>query len=74
MKSVIDVKRFVLVFEDMDRIDPAHIFRILNVISAHMDYGYKYGVSPKSCSLAGNKFEVMQVIFLRERAALVIYN
>jgi hypothetical protein len=63
LKSVIDVKRFVLVFEDMDRVNPAHIFRILNVISAHMDYGYKYGVSPKSCSLAGNKFGVMQVIF-----------
>jgi len=30
-------KRVVLVIEDMDRIDPAHIFRILNVFSAHWD-------------------------------------
>lgn len=51
-----------LVFEDMDRIDPAHIFRILNIISAHMDYGYKYGVSPKSSSLAGNKFGVDNIV------------
>lgn len=39
-------QKVCLVFEDMDRIDPAHIFRIMNVISAHMDYGYKYGISP----------------------------
>ena len=55
-------KRICLVFEDMDRIDPAHIFRILNVISAHMDYGYKYGASPMSCNLAGNKFGVDNMI------------
>ena len=30
-------KQMVLVIEDMDRIDPAHIFRILNVFSAHWD-------------------------------------
>lgn len=30
-------KQTVLVIEDMDRIDPAHIFRILNVFSAHWD-------------------------------------
>ena len=55
-------RKVCLVFEDMDRIDPAHIFRILNVISAHMDYGYKYGVSPKSDSLAGNKFGVDNIV------------
>lgn len=55
-------KKVCLVFEDMDRIDPAHIFRILNVISAHIDYGYKYGVSPKSSSLAGNKFGVDNIV------------
>ena len=55
-------KKICLVFEDMDRIDPAHIFRILNVISAHMDYGYKYGVSPMSSSLAGNKFGVDNMV------------
>lgn len=51
-----------LVFEDMDRIDPAHIFRILNVISAHMDYGYKYGESPSIGSLSGNKFGVDNIV------------
>lgn len=30
-------KEVVLIIEDMDRIDPAHIFRILNVFSAHWD-------------------------------------
>ena len=55
-------RRVCLVFEDMDRIDPAHIFRILNVVSAQMDYGYKYGVSPKNNSLLGNKFGVDNII------------
>ncbi len=34
-------KRIVLIIEDMDRMDPAHAFRILNVFSAHMDYEYR---------------------------------
>ena len=43
-------KKVVLVFDDMDRIDPAHLFRIMNVLSAHVDSydntteGNKYGV------------------------------
>ena len=61
-KSEHSRKKVCLVFEDMDRIDPAHIFRILNVISAQMDYGYKYGVSPRSNSLAGNKFGVDNIV------------
>lgn len=32
-----DKKRSVLVLDDFDRIDPEHIFRILNVLSAHME-------------------------------------
>lgn len=55
-------RKICLVFEDMDRIDPSHIFRILNVISAHMDYGYKFGISPSSKSLAGNKFGVDNIV------------
>ena len=55
-------KKICLIFEDMDRIDPAHIFRILNVVSAHMDYGYKYGVSPVNTSLSGNKFGVDNIV------------
>ena len=30
-------KQVVLVVEDLDRIDPAHIFRIMNIFSAHWD-------------------------------------
>lgn len=30
-------KETVLIIDDLDRIDPHHIFRILNVLSAHMD-------------------------------------
>lgn len=30
-------KRTVLIIEDMDRIDPGHLFRILNVLGAHID-------------------------------------
>lgn len=30
-------KQVVLIIEDLDRIDPGHIFRILNVFSAHFD-------------------------------------
>ena len=63
-------KKVCLVFEDMDRIDPAHIFRILNVISAHMDYGYKYGISPKSNSLAGNKFGVDNIVVCLDHSNL----
>lgn len=31
-------KEIVLVIDDLDRIDPEHIFRLLNVFSAHLDY------------------------------------
>lgn len=55
-------KKVCLVFEDMDRIDPAHIFRIMNVISAQMDYGYKFGFSPRSNSSFGNKFGVDHIV------------
>ncbi|MAZ40537.1 hypothetical protein CL654_00260 [bacterium] len=30
-------KRSVLILDDFDRIDPEHIFRILNILSAHME-------------------------------------
>ncbi|MRT91774.1 P-loop NTPase fold protein [Ancylomarina sp. 16SWW S1-10-2] len=30
-------KKVVLVIDDLDRIDPAHLFRILNVLTAHID-------------------------------------
>jgi hypothetical protein len=33
-------RRIVLLIEDLDRIDPAHLFRILNVLSAQIDICY----------------------------------
>lgn len=56
-------KRVVLVIEDMDRLDPAHLFRIMNVFSAHMDYGYR-SLQPIDSSLVGNKFGVSNVVFV----------
>lgn len=57
-------KRIVLFFEDMDRIDPAHLFRIMNVLSAQMDYCYKIGVPPNNDGLVGNKFGVDNVVLV----------
>ena len=34
-------KETVLIIEDLDRVDPAHLFRILNVFSAHIDRVYQ---------------------------------
>lgn len=56
-------KNVVLLLEDMDRIDPAHLFRILNIFSAHMDYSFKYGVNPGD-SLIGNKFGFDNVVMV----------
>ena len=56
-------KRVVLVIEDMDRLDPAHLFRIMNVFSAHMDYGYR-NMHPIDNTLVGNKFGVSNVVFV----------
>jgi len=33
-----ETKENVLIIDDLDRIDPEHIFRIFNVLSAHRDY------------------------------------
>ena len=37
IETLKDGKRSVLILDDFDRIDPEHTFRILNVLSAHMD-------------------------------------
>ena len=54
-------KKVVLIIEDLDRIDPAHIFRILNVFSAHFD---RYTSGPvefdKTCG--DNKFCLDKII------------
>lgn len=56
-------KRVVLVIEDLDRIDPAHLFRILNIFSAHIDFCYHLGYKPDE-TLAGNKFGLDKVVFV----------
>ena len=56
-------KRVALIIEDMDRIDPAHLFRILNVFSAHIDYCYHIGIQPDK-TLTRNKFGLDKVIFV----------
>ena len=56
-------KKVVLVIEDMDRIDPAHLFRILNVLSAHIDYCYRLGIRPDE-SLLGNKFGFDKIVLV----------
>lgn len=56
-------KKIVLVIEDLDRIDPAHLFRIMNIFSAHIDYSYKYFVQPDK-DMIGNKFGFDNVVFV----------
>lgn len=57
--------RVVLVIEDLDRIDPAHLFRILNIFSAHIDFCYRSGFQPDE-TLAGNKFGLDKVVFVMD--------
>lgn len=56
-------KKIALIIEDLDRIDPAHLFRVLNVFSAHMDTANKYGVKVTE-SLVGNKFGLDNVVIV----------
>lgn len=46
-------KKSVLILDDIDRIDPEHVFRILNVFSAHLDLNY-----------ATNKFNFDKIILV----------
>lgn len=67
-KAIADYKRrkkkkVLLVIEDLDRIDPAHLFRILNVLSAHIDFSYKYFVKPDN-TLIGNKFDLDNIVLV----------
>lgn len=56
-------KEIVLVIEDLDRMDPAHLFRIINVFSAHIDYHYRLGANPH-LPYVGNKFGLDKVVFV----------
>lgn len=56
-------KKIVLIIEDMDRMDPAHLFRIMNVFSAHIDFNYRFGINSNQ-PLVGNKFGLDKVVFV----------
>lgn len=60
-------KQVVLIVEDLDRLDPAHLFRILNIFSAHIDYCYKLMNRPDG-TMVGNKFGFDNVIFVADFA------
>lgn len=66
-------KPSALIIEDLDRIDPAHLFRILNVFSAHIDR--KYLASSYTINKDGkeqyldelpNKFGFAKVVFVMD--------
>lgn len=46
-------KKVVLIIEDMDRLDPAHLFRLLNIFSAHLD---RYNIYKNTSELANYTF------------------
>ena len=50
----------VLIIEDLDRIDPAHLFRIMNVLSSQVDNPY-YSKVPN-----GNKFGFNKIILVMD--------
>lgn len=56
-------RKVVLLIEDLDRIDPAHIFRILNVFSAHFDrYNVNWIEARTKGKLYINKFKFDKVV------------
>jgi len=52
-------KKPVLIIEDLDRLDPKHLFRILNVMSAHID-------DSKQPDIVGNKFEFNNIVLVMD--------
>ena len=56
-------KDIVLVIEDLDRIDPAHIFRILNILSAHIER-YQPGLQELETTQGKNKFLFDKVLLV----------
>lgn len=58
-----DGKKVVLIIEDMDRLDPAHLFRLLNIFSAHLD---RYNIYKKTSNIGDyvlcNKFGFDNII------------
>ncbi len=58
LKTEDESKENILVIDDLDRMDPDHIFRILNVFSAHYDQFHIYGDDH------GNKFGFDRIILV----------
>ena len=56
-------KKVVLVVEDLDRIDPAHIFRIMNILSAHWDMN-DYSETKLSFGSVSNKYNFDKVLLV----------
>ena len=52
-------KKPVLIIEDLDRLDPKHLFRILNVVSAHID-------DKDKPDTVGNKFGFHNIILVMD--------
>lgn len=62
-------KQVVLVIEDLDRLDPAHIFRLLNIFSAHTDR-CRYALrEAEQTKLTPNKFGFDKIVLVCD-----IYN
>jgi len=56
-------KDIVLIIEDLDRIDPKHLFRLLNIFSAHFDRVNK-GSNEEKSNLTDNKFGFDKIVFV----------
>ena len=52
-------KKPVLIIEDLDRLDPKHLFRILNVVSAHID-------DSNRPDIVGNKFGFSNIVLVMD--------
>lgn len=57
-------KKIVLIIEDLDRMDPAHIFRILNVLSAQIDVDYKVDLTDLADRYQDNKYGLDNVVLV----------
>lgn len=63
-------KQWMIIVEDLDRIDPHNIFRLLNVFGAHLDCRYVTGEDVPT-----NKFGFDKIVFVLDyRQANEIYN
>ena len=60
-------KKLVLVIDDFDRIDPEHIFRLLNIFSAHLNDDYlanERDINPQEEEKLADRYGFDRVIFV----------